>query len=236
MADVPLFKGGTPDIKYHWTKNTPVVSGPPFGRPHWPYSPPFGAHYEAEMSGKASFAAGYPLVPSKLEWQRISFRAFKPAVGDVIQMITVPVNHYIQSLRLDVDMDDPAMVGATVSLAGQWVREDIGGDPTEFVLTDATEITAAAATQGVGNISLATPSSTVLWLTDVSSGYATPLYVEPLFDPASGTAGAVRYQGGGLYLGLKIETLPTSNVGFDAMTGAVYLTTRIDGYESPAFV
>jgi hypothetical protein len=44
------------------------VSCSPFGKRHKLYTPPFDAHYEAEMGGKASFAAGYPFIPPKLEW------------------------------------------------------------------------------------------------------------------------------------------------------------------------
>jgi hypothetical protein len=33
---------------------------------------------------------------------------------------------------------------------------------------------------------------------------------------------------------LKISALPTSGIGLDKLAGAVFLATRIDGYECPA--
>jgi hypothetical protein len=238
MADVVLYKGGTPDIKYYWTKDTPVVYSPPFGHSSHirPHTPPFDAHYEAEMGGKATFTAGYPFVPSRLSWQQVNVRAFKPVVGDMLQMIVVPVNHYIQSIRLDVNAEDPGMAGATVDIAGQWIAED-PGDPTRFVVTPSTEIDAAAAAQSGQGISLAVQSSTVIWLAKIDSGYVAPLYVPPQFiTPPSPNNVLTRYQGGGLILGLKISALPTGGETLDHLGGALYLTTRIDGFECPAFV
>jgi hypothetical protein len=237
MPDVVLYNGGTADIKYIWDKNTPRTNSPPFGRTNEKDTPPFDAHFEAEMGGKATFAAGYPFIPHLLEWQRINVRAFKPVAGDVLQMIVVPVNHYVESVRLDVRVDDPLLAGATVAITGQWIRED-PVDPTLFVATPSTEIDTAAAAQTGTGISLTVPSTNVVWLSKVGgSGYVEPLYVEPQYLPAPATAGARLYQGGGLVLGVKLTALPSAaNVGLDMLPGGLYLTTRIDGYECPAFV
>jgi hypothetical protein len=250
--DARLYRGGTPDIKYAWDGDTTVTWSPPFGLPHKPFSPPFGAHYEAQMSGKETYAAGYPLIPSRLEPQQRALRAAKLAVGDVIQLIPVPVNHYIMSVRLDVAEPDPGMAGATVSIAGQWFREN-AADPSVFDVTDSTEIDAAWTSQVGGAVPLSTPSSTVIWLLEsaaaavtgtadpstgdvtgsAAAGYVKPLYVPPLFLTPSGKP-PVRHQGGCLMLGLRVESLPTDpGITIDDMAGAVYLTTRIDGYECP---
>jgi hypothetical protein len=264
MADTPLYKGGTPLINYGpWTGDTPVLYGPPFGHRHKPFTPPYDSHYEAEMGGKASFAAGYPLVPSKLEWQQINIRAARPEVGDVIQMIIVPCNHYIQSVRLDVTERDKAMAGATVSVAGQWIRRD-PAKPDVFLTTPCLEIEDALTAQGITPVSLSVPSSTVVWLTRTggpvtgtvtgtadtvtgaitataavdTSGYAVPLYVAPQIIVSGNPPDEVYswHQGGALLLGIRLETTPTSGAGLDSMLGGIYLSTRIDGYECPAFV
>jgi hypothetical protein len=256
MADVPLLKGGTPVIRYLWHEDTPVVSRPPFGLRAFPglHAPPFDAHYDGAMSGIATFAAGYPFAPRDLEWQGVNVRAGRPDVGDMLQMIAVPCNHYIQSVRLDVLEADPRMNGATVDIAGQWIRED-PAEPARFIATDSLEIDDARTAQGITPVSLSAPSSTVVWLTRTggaaagtisgtadaggtvtgsasvdTSSYAVPLYVPPVF------IGGERHQGGALVLGLRIKSLPTlPDTGFDSLQGALYLTTRIDGYECPAF-
>ncbi|MDR1314797.1 MAG: hypothetical protein LBQ12_14190 [Deltaproteobacteria bacterium] len=234
MADVVLYKGGTPEIQYLWNKNTPVLYGPPFGHLGKADAPPFDAHYEAEMGGKGTFAAGYPLIPHLTTWQQVNIRAFNPGVGDVLQMLVVPCNHYIESIRLDVVIEDPLLAGTTVAIAGQWIQES-ATDPTQFGVTPSTEIAAAAAAQSGTGISLAVKSSTVIWLNQDVGGYVQPLYVKPALIVPPGKTRTEWFQGGGLILGLKIEAI-TANMTLDRMPGAVFLTTRIDGYECPSSV
>jgi hypothetical protein len=238
MADAQVIKGGTSVINYQFCDKTPSLYGPPFGHVHKPFTPPFDAHYEGEMGGKATFAAGTPLLPSKLTWQKINLEAAKLAVGNVIQMVIVPVNHYINYIRLDIADADKNMAGATVNFAGQWYAES-AADPTVFTLTASSEISTAVTDQTIAAISLAAQSSTLLTVTMVEDDYVKPLYVPPRFITTGAGVSQVttRYQGGALILGVQIKSLPSDpKFKISDFAGSLYLTTRIEGFESPAFI
>jgi hypothetical protein len=237
MADAQIIKGGTPVINYQFCDKTASLYGPPFGHMHKPFTPPFDAHYEGEMGGKVTFAAGAPLIPGVLPWQAINLRAAKPVVGNVIQMIIVPVNHFIHYLRIDVADADTNLAGATVQFAGQWYKES-ATDPTVFNLSACTEIADAITAQSSAVISLAAQSTNFLSVALVEDDYVQPLYVKPQFVTVTtnGVAEIKRCQGGALILGVQIKSLPTNTkFSISDFAGSLYLTTRIEGFECPAF-
>jgi hypothetical protein len=182
----------------------------------------------------------------------------QPGVGDIIEMIVVPTNHYIEYLRFDVCMADANMLGATVAMTGVRYRVDNTKDPyRDFTVTEDPDFAAAATAQGIADIPLDVPSSTFLSLLTVGSmdinatapsgggavtvtsagGYAVPKYVEPEFlvpnIPGAGPA-KERFQTGALVLGIKIKTNPTDAKKKIWDAGhSFYLTTRISGFDSP---
>jgi hypothetical protein len=260
MADAQVFKGGTPVIKYGWSKDDPILSRAPFGRYGYSEtSPPFNAHYDGS-AGQYTYAAGCPLKPNELAWQKTNLKYAKLDVNDVIQMIVVPTNHWIDMVRFDVNNHDDRLAGATVSITGQRLRVDPNDPYNKFLDPEEDPIFEAAATaQGVVPIPLATPSSTILWLSQISSatitgtippgtdaaggvidagtatGFVQPLYVEPEFyaDPA-GTL--KRHETGALILGIKIVCMPTNTaIGIADALYDFYLTTRVTTVNSPSF-
>jgi hypothetical protein len=252
--DAQIFKGGTPPINYGQGAGFPTLYHPPFGRRPFDTSPPFNAHYDG-AAPSVSFAAGAPLKPSELGWQKDNLAYADLMVGDTIQMVLVPTNHWIDSVRFDVNNHDPRMAGATVEITGQRIRVD-PSDPNKFLAAAVVaDFAAAIAAQGVSPIPLDMPSSTVLWLSKIlaggatgdapagggpitnggASGYVTPLYVEPEFVPdASGIPR--RYETGGLLIGVKILTLPTTGARVADTGNDFYLTTRVTGYDCPSFI
>ena len=263
MAHVQVFKGGTPVIKYGVGAGEPVEYTFPFGRNslggnrHWdePFNqPPFDAHFNG-AAGQVTYPAGCPLAPRRLRWQFDNLKQARLAADDVIDMILVPVNHWIDYVRFDVVEADPQLAGATVIVTGTRATVDPADPDRLCVLAEDPTFIAAQAAQGITDIPLDVPSSTffsmvqlvagdvqgtantstgVLTVTS-STGYISPYYIPPEFV----TVGArlQRYQTGGLLLGIKILTVPTdTNVSVHNARHDFYLTTRVTGFESPAVI
>jgi hypothetical protein len=165
-------------------------------------------------------------------------------------------------LRFDVNGTDKFAAGATVVLTAQRVSVSTTDPYHSYTFTEITDITDAQTAQGITPISLASPSSTIVWLSkidalsgtisgtatgtvvtgtvDSGTGYVKPLYVEPEFWTDSN--GVVhRFETGGLLLGIKIVSLPTTVAPNTApiaiwdILNDFYLTTRVVGFDCPNF-
>jgi hypothetical protein len=260
MGDAQVYKAGSPVIKYGRGADDPTLYTPPYGRHKISdTSPPFNAHVNGS-SGQFTYSLGCPLKPHELEWQRTNLRTANLGVGDTIQMLVIPVNHWIEMMRFDVNNPDPGLAGATVTLTGQRVRVDPGDPYRSYLVTPEPVITAALAAQSAGPIPLDVPSSVILWLnrlvnaavtgtippgTDsgggaltggAADGFVQPLYVEPEFYPnAAGTI--QRFETGGLILGIQISTMPTDpNVRIEHALYDFYMTARVSTVSSPSFI
>jgi hypothetical protein len=239
MADVQLYRGGTPEVKFMFCEGDPVRSGPPFGQIGFKKTPPYNAAADGCYIQK-DHTLGRPFIPSDDEAVWNKFKAADPQVGEFLQCIVVPVNHYVDAVRFDINSPDPGLAGATVIISAQKVE----WDPTAqaFVWTEIPDVVDAAAAQGKDTpIPLDVPSSTAIFLgkvmvdtnvsvstsvtvdigngigtgsgagTGTNYGYAVPLYVEPLI-VASGNQpniSYVRHESGAIVLGLKILSMPT---------------------------
>lgn len=241
MADIKLYKGGTPDISFMNCEGHEVTSRAPFGHLNKKHTPPFDAHYDGAYS-VANFAAGFPFVPRFIPYVRDNLLYDRPDgvdVGDILQMIVVPTNHYIKSVRFDIGQPDPNMAGCTVIVTATGVV----WDPTAkngrgaFIWSEIPDITDAALAQGKDTpIDVSEPFSEVIWLDKNTSGYNEPLYVEPKFTTVGSGSGAikVRHQSGAIILGVKIVSLPTApGFGVHQALNDWWLTTRIEGFECP---
>ena len=157
MAHVQVFKGGTPIIKYGAGEGEPIEYGFPFGRNSlggtgsWgePFNqPPFDAHFNG-AAGQVTYPAGCHLSPSRLRWQRDNLRQARLAVDDVIDMILVPVNHWIDYIRFDVVEADPKLAGATVTIVGTRVTVDPADPDRLCVIAEDPDFAAAQTAQGI---------------------------------------------------------------------------------------
>ncbi|MDR1872020.1 MAG: hypothetical protein LBS60_08935 [Deltaproteobacteria bacterium] len=258
--DAQIFKAGTPVIRYGQGAGDPSLYKPPFGRyGYGETSPPFNAHFNG-AAGSVNYPAGCPLKPRELQWQRDNLKFANLAVDDIIQMIVVPCNHWIEMVRFDVNNADPTMAGVTVAMTGQLVQVDPTDPYNKFLPPVELPIFADAATaQGITPIPLHVPSSTVLWLSQIASatvtgdipagtdagggtltngaasGFIQPLYVAPEFhDDNSVPPIPRRHETGALILGIKIVALPTGIKIEDALYD-FYLTSRVTGLACPSF-
>jgi hypothetical protein len=230
--DVSLFQGGTAD---HGTfvhcLGQPQYFGPPFGMPRHKNNPLGNSHYDA-ASPRADFTASEALYPAVFEKQRNAFHdslvGGAADVGRTIQLVIVPVNHYLMGVRFDVAEPDPNMAGATVAITGQLVTESLTEPYDEFDIAEDPEFAAAATAQGLADIPIAVPSSNTLWLAKVGGSavsgsanlttgdvtgtaggsYLTPYYVAPQVRVDS-DGHTHLLERGALLLGLKIKSLPT---------------------------
>jgi hypothetical protein len=263
MADAQIYKGGTPVTVYGQGAGDPILYRPPYGKYPFDSSPPFDAHFNG-AAGSVDYPGGCPFKPSELEWQRDNVRHARLDAGDTLQMIVIPVNHWIHVVRFDVNAADPRMAGAAVDLVAQRVRVDPAApyDPARFTVADDPAFAAAVAAQVAAPIPLDTPGSAVVWLWSLTaaaslavtgtadlatgavagtasgsaSGYAVPLYVEPEFVPDPVTGEIARHQTGALILGIRVASMPTdASVRIEDALNDFYLTTRLTGLQSPSF-
>jgi hypothetical protein len=256
--DAQIYKAGTPVTRYGFDAGDPTLYTPPFGRYKFSEtSPPFNAHFNG-AAGSVDYPAGCPLKPRELQWQRDNLRYAELDVGDIVQMIVVPTNHWITMVRFDVNNHDATMAGVTVSMTGQLVQVDPTDPYNKFLAPVELSIFADAATaQGVAPIPLDTPSSTILWLNTMDSasvtgdipagtdsgggtlangaatGFSHPLYVAPEFHPDA-NGDLHRHETGALILGIKIVALPTG-IKIENALYDFYLTSRVTGLACPSF-
>ncbi|MDR1308539.1 MAG: hypothetical protein LBL95_01355 [Deltaproteobacteria bacterium] len=249
--DVCLFQGGTPEFgNFFHCSGTPQYSGPPFGGPRYPDKPLGNNPYDA-AAPRGDFAASAPMWPRVFEKQRNAFLDSRPADGNVIQLVLVPVNHYFWGVRVDVAEPDEDMAGATVSIAGQLFAEK-DAESGEFTLTEDPAFALAAQAQGLANIPLDVRGSYVLWMGrvagggivdgtvtggavvdgSVAGGYVMPYYVAPVEKTTSGaTPEKVLLERGALVLGLKIESPPSnSDVKIWHMRHPVFMSAVITAF------
>ena len=243
MANIQLYKAGVITPNYMWHKGDYPRNGPPFAPGAWGERiPPFNAQFDGNFNLK-DYAAGFPLAPADSEVQRNALRSANPQVGDILQLILVPTNHYVDFLRFDVHLADvanttttppyPGMTGATVSLTAQQVVYN----PTtqEYDFAEITDVTDAVSAQSLpAAIPLDVPSSTMVSLLRVEAGYVQPLYVEPVLRTIAGPPLTYfRDETGGIILGLKIAALP-ADVKLDLALNDCYLTARVRAFDCPA--
>jgi hypothetical protein len=251
MANAQIYQAGQPVVKYGKGAGDTTLYTPPFGRTElgnkWDRMtrPPFDAHFNG-AAGQVTYPAGQVLAPAYMKWQYNNIKAAKLAVGDVIQMLLIPTNHWVEYVRFDVCKADTNMAGATVTFAGLNYNVDPADPYDNWLVTDDADVTAAVAAQSIVPIPLDVPSSTFLSLVKTSvyidvdaaadytpAGYIMPKYVPPEFATVNGEL--KRFQTGGFMLGIKIVTLPTNtDLGIEDALHDFYLTTRVNGFECHA--
>jgi hypothetical protein len=199
----------------------PSLNAPPFAPAPLEFeeddaAPPFDAQVVGAVSGLMAYPLWYPVNPTILTWQRNNLRHFKPGVGDIVELLIIPTNHWISFVRFDVTKADSRLAVMTSSITGMRYRVDnsAGKDPyKDFVAAEETEFATAAAAQGLSPIPLDAPGSQFLSLlkagnVDITadtpvgggpisvtsaSGYVTPYYVEPEFVVPNGKPDLMRF-------------------------------------------
>lgn len=239
MADVSLFKGGTPVVNYMWCEKDYAQFVPPFGRPNLQESPPYDSHMDgAYGSGLAYFTMGMPVRPNRgqigggMLWQKKALADKNPDVDDFIDLIVVPQNHYVTGINFKIMASDAHMAGAAVALTARKLTYSADGT---YELEEISDITDALAAQSQpSSIPVDVPCNVFVSTVSTDTGYAVPLYANPTVPPT--TEGGEPTFGSDLILGVKVVSLPTdSNYKLHHMLNGWYLSVKVAGFECPTY-
>lgn len=238
MADVVLYKGGTPEVKYMWCENDYAQFNPPFGRPNLKESPPYDSHMDgAYGSGLAYFTMGMPVRPNNgltggMLWQKKALADKDPQVDDFIDLLVIPQNHYVTSLNFKIMESDAHMAGASVTLSARELKSDGKGG---FTLTEISDVEDALTAQSVTTpIPIDKPCNVYVSLVKTDTGYAVPLYANPTI-PAADDSSVPTY-GRDIIIGVKVVALPTdSRFKLHNMLNGWYLSAKVAGFECPTY-
>ncbi len=262
MANIHMYRGGTPNyIGGAWCAKDYTKFNPPFGEANLVKTPPYDSHIDGAYN-LGNFTLGMPVRPNGvgMEWQRKAMdEAGRPEVGDVMQLIVVPHDHFVTALNFKVADPDARLAGAAVKLV---VQSGVFNADGEYVITTLDTLDTAMKAQGLTNaIALDNPSNTFVSLlslaspggTDgataaikahnadsnqaayqatVSGGYIVPLYANPTVPAAAGST-SPEY-GRDLIFGLEILSLPNDpTVSLAMAQNGWYLSLKAGGFECP---
>lgn len=152
MANVNLFRGGTPDYKGWMCEGQSAEYQPPFDAPHVPYTPPFDSHADGAY-GQGYLNLQFPLVPNLNDtyghrWMQNLLKGVKN-VNDIIFTNWVPTRAYVESLYVEVTHTDAILDGVYVTPVAYRVDWDFTTE--EYLYKEITaftdELTAAGMTQ-----------------------------------------------------------------------------------------
>ena len=245
MANISLYRGGTPVVKFMWCDKDHPEYTPPFTQKHLgtqsdlfaderplEETPPYDSHADGAYN-LGNFVIGLPIAPRNRGQiaQRKALAAQALAVGDVLQCVWLPEDHIATYLNLKSITKDPTMAGASVALCVQNATPDANGD---FTYTEDTDFADAVTAQvGTNSFSVDKPLNAFVSLFRSEGGYAVPMYSTPGLPAADSTETPVMpvYK----VFGLKILSLPTdSNVTFADMLSAIYMSVRMEAFECPS--
>lgn len=94
MANINMFRGGTPDFKGWFCRGDWPEFKPPFSAPHAAFTPPYDSHADAAY-GQGYLNLHFPLVPNLADtyghnWMRTALKKVS-AIGDTIMLNWVPL-------------------------------------------------------------------------------------------------------------------------------------------------
>lgn len=151
MADISMFRGGTPLFKPKFCRGDWPEFTAPFSGPQYEDTPPFNSH------GCGAFDQGYlnlyfPLNPNLQQndahkWMREAMRNLK-AVGDILQLAWVPLRSYATFQYFEVSRGDELVDGVYLKPVAQRMSWDIS--EREWKIETNSEYEAAVTASGVG--------------------------------------------------------------------------------------
>ena len=248
MANISLYRGGTPEVKYIWSAADHPEYRPPFSQRHLgaqsdlfaderplEATPP-SASPAAGAYNMGNFVIGLPVAPRTRgqATQRKALQAQPLEVGDILQCIWLPEDHIATYLNLKSITNDANMAGATVALVVQNATPDKNG---EFHYVEDTDFADAVTTQvGSNSFAVDKPFNAFVSLFKTNGDYAVPMYSKPALPVAHDAPDSTlpTYPTYKIF-GLKILSLPTkSEVSFADMLSAIYMSLRMEAFECPS--
>lgn len=248
MANISLYRGGTPEVKYIWSAADHPEYRPPFSQRHLgaqsdlfadertlEETPPYDSHADGAYN-MGNFVIGLPVAPRTRgqATQRKALQAQPLEVGDILQCIWLPEDHIATYLNLKSITNDANMAGATVALVAQNATPDKNG---EFHYVEDTDFADAVTTQvGSNSFAVDKPFNAFVSLFKTNGDYAVPMYSKPALPVAHDAPDSTlpTYPTYKIF-GLKILSLPTkSEVTFADMLSAIYMSLRMEAFECPS--
>ena len=251
MANISLYRGGTPEVKYIWSAADHPEYRPPFSQRHLgaqsdlfaderplEETPPYDSHADGAYN-VGNFVIGLPVAPRTRGQaaQRKALQAQPLEVGDILQCIWLPEDHIATYLNLKSITNDANMAGATVALVVQNATPDKSG---EFHYVEDTDFADAVTAQlGTNSFAVDKPFNAFVSLfkaVGVDKEYAVPMYSKPALPVAHDAPDSTlpTYPTYKIF-GLKILSLPTkSEVAFADMLSAIYMSLRMEAFECPS--
>ena len=248
MANISLYRGGTPEVKYIWSAADHPEYRPPFSQRHLgaqsdlfaderplEETPPYDSHADGAYN-MGNFVIGLPVAPRTRGQvaQRKALQAQPLEVGDILQCIWLPEDHIATYLNLKSITNDANMAGATVALVAQNATPDKNG---EFHYVEDTDFADAVTTQVDSNsFAVDKPFNAFVSLFKTNGDYAVPMYSKPALPVAHDAPDSTlpTYPTYKIF-GLKILSLPTkSEVAFADMLSAIYMSLRMEAFECPS--
>lgn len=158
MANVMLFRGGTPDFKPMFCKGEFAQFRPPFNAPHMYDTPPYDSHADA-AHGQGYLNLVFPLVPmlqnnDSHHWQQTALKGLSK-VGDIIYTNWVPLRSFVVAQHIEVTRTDAALDGVYFKPVAARVSWDL--DTEDYKWEANADYAAAVTAAGVTQLPLGTP-------------------------------------------------------------------------------
>lgn len=162
MANVSLFRGGTPDFKPMFCRGEYAKWGPPFSAIHLDDTPPYDSHADAAY-GQGWLTLQFPLIPTLWgnyahHWMQTALKGItKP--NDIMWLNWVPLRSFAVAQHIEVNKVDPVLTGVTVKPVAARVSWDWDNEQWKWDMN--TEYAAKVADAGVSEIGLGEFSDTL---------------------------------------------------------------------------
>lgn len=155
MANVNLFRGGTPDYKPMFCRGEYAQWNPPFSAPHLDDTPPYDSQADAAY-GQGWLTLQFPLVPNLWgnyahHWMQTALQGIKKA-GDIIWTNWIPLRSFAVMQHIEVNKVDPALKGVTLLPVAARVSWDFTNNVWNWDVN--TEYAAKVTQSGVSEIGI----------------------------------------------------------------------------------
>lgn len=240
MANVELYRGGTPDFKPMFCRGEFAQWKPPFTATHLEDTPPFDSHADAAY-GQGWLMLQFPLVPNLWgnyahHWMQTALKGVTKA-NDVMWLNWVPMRSFALAQYIEVNKVDPALKGVTVKPVAARCAWDWDAENWKWTMNAdyAAKVTAAGVTEiGLGEFDDSLQRYAFIDLMPDADKPVPCTFGHNIvkFDADGKPEGGLDDYYGGVVLGLqivrgdaeKIALLPTANF-------ALYMSTKICAFE-----
>lgn len=155
MANVTMYRGGSPDFKPMFCRGDWAEYGPPISTPHYEDTPPYNSHADGVYE-QGYLNLAFPLNPNLQrndahKWMREALKNVS-AVGDIIRLNWIPLRTIGVFQHFEVTRGDELIDGVYVKPVAERCHWDIA--KKEWVYEENADYAAAVTASGVGQFPL----------------------------------------------------------------------------------